>query len=153
MIKMQIIGNLGKDAEVRQVNGKNVIGFNVAHTEKYKDAQGVQISKTTWVTCSYWTDRTAVAPYLLKGKTVFVEGTPSVDTYVNQQNETVGVLRLNVRELQLVGGTPGENNGNLSGNTINANASNNPAPINTATPSAPSMNDNAIVDGNDGMPF
>jgi single-strand DNA-binding protein len=150
MIKMQIIGNLGKDAEVRQANGKNVIGFSVAHTEKYKDAQGVQISKTTWVSCSYWTDRTAVAPYLLKGTTVFVEGTPSVETYVNQQNETVGVLRLTVREVQLLGGN--KQDGDNSGGGNNAAAAS-PAPVAQVAPSAPSMNDNAIVDGNDGMPF
>ena len=40
MIKLQVIGNLGKDALVNNVNGKTVINFNVAHTERYKDAQG-----------------------------------------------------------------------------------------------------------------
>ncbi len=42
MIKLLVIGNLGKDAVLNNVNGKNVINFTVAHTEKYKDAQGVQ---------------------------------------------------------------------------------------------------------------
>ena len=37
---MQIIGNLGKDCVVNTVNGKNVINFTVAHTEKYRDSQG-----------------------------------------------------------------------------------------------------------------
>ncbi|MEJ0102238.1 MAG: single-stranded DNA-binding protein [Bacteroidota bacterium] len=40
MIKMQVIGNLGKDCVVNTVNGKNVINFTVAHTEKYRDSQG-----------------------------------------------------------------------------------------------------------------
>jgi single-strand DNA-binding protein len=151
MLKMQIIGNLGKDAEVRQANGKTVIGFSVAHTEKYKDAQGVQISKTTWVSCSYWTDRTAVAPYLLKGTTVFVEGIPSVETYVNQQNETVGVLRLTVREVQLLGGN--KQDGDNTNNNASATTVANPTPAPQPTPAAPSMNDSAIVDGAGGMPF
>ena len=51
MIKLQVIGNLGKDAVVNNVNGKSVINFNVAHTERYKDAQGVQKDRTTWVDC------------------------------------------------------------------------------------------------------
>ena len=34
MIKLQVIGNLGKDCIVNTVNGKTVINFNVAHTEK-----------------------------------------------------------------------------------------------------------------------
>ena len=37
MIKLQVIGNLGKDAVVNNVNGKSVINFNVAHTERFKD--------------------------------------------------------------------------------------------------------------------
>jgi len=67
MIKLQVIGNLGKDAQVNNVNGKTVINFNVAHTERYKDAQGNQKDRTTWVDCSYWTDRTAVASVQLLG--------------------------------------------------------------------------------------
>jgi Single-strand binding protein family len=60
MIKLQVIGNLGKDCIVKEVNGKNVINFSVAHTERYKDSQGNQKERTTWVECAYWTDRTAV---------------------------------------------------------------------------------------------
>ena len=78
MIKLQVIGNLGKDAVVNSVNGKNVINFNMAHTERYKDAQGNQKDRTIWVECAYWTDRTAIAPYLKKGTQVFVEGNPDV---------------------------------------------------------------------------
>ena len=59
MIKLQVIGNLGKDGTVNTVNGKNVINFSVAHTEKYRDAQGTQKERTTWVECAYWTDKTA----------------------------------------------------------------------------------------------
>ena len=81
MIKMQVIGNLGKDCVVNTVNGKNVINFTVAHTEKYKDSQGNNQEKTTWVDCAYWTDRTAMSPYLTKGKQVYVEGTPEVKKF------------------------------------------------------------------------
>ena len=66
MIKLQVIGHLGKDAVVNTVNGRSVINFNMAHSEKYKDAQGVQKDRTIWVDCAYWTDRTAIAPYLKK---------------------------------------------------------------------------------------
>ena len=103
MIRMQLIGNLGKDCVTNQVNGKSVINFNVAHTEKFRDAQGVQKDKTIWVECAYWTDRTAVAPYLRKGTQVFVEGTPDIRTY--QKNDgTMGVsLTLRVFTVQLLG--------------------------------------------------
>lgn len=104
MIKMQVIGNLGKDCVVNTVNGKNVINFTVAHTEKYRDSQGNNQEKTTWVDCAYWTDRTALSPYLTKGKQVFAEGTPEVRSFTRQDGTAGASLSLRVREVQLLGG-------------------------------------------------
>lgn len=98
MIKLSAIGNLGRDAEVRTVNGKNVINFTIAHTEKYKD----QV-KTTWIECSYWTDRTGIAPYLLKGTQVHVEGTPEVRTFEKKDGSAGASLGLRVKEVYLLG--------------------------------------------------
>ena len=89
MIKLTAIGNLGKDAMLNNVNGKNVINFTVAHTERYRDAQGNQKDKTTWVDCAYWTERTGIAPYLKKGTQVYVEGQPDVRTYTLKMVQTV----------------------------------------------------------------
>ena len=100
---MQVIGNLGKDCVTNLVNGKNVINFNVAHTEKFRDAQGNQKEKTIWVDCAYWTDRTAIAPYLKKGTQVYAEGTPDLRTY-QKTDGTQGVsLTLRVLTVQLLG--------------------------------------------------
>lgn len=104
MIKMQIIGNLGKDCVVNTVNGKNVINFSLAHTEKFKDSQGNMQEKTTWVDCAYWTDRTAVAQYLTKGKQVYAEGTPELKTFQRNDGTPGTSLSLRVREVQLLGG-------------------------------------------------
>ena len=103
MIKMQVIGNLGRDCVVNTVNGKNVINFTVAHTEKYRDSQGNNQEKTTWVDCAYWTDRTAIAPYLQKGTQVFVEGAPEVRSYTRNDGTAGASLSLRVREVQLLG--------------------------------------------------
>jgi single-strand DNA-binding protein len=103
MIKMQVIGNLGKDCTVNTVNGKNVINFTVAHTEKYRDSQGNNQEKTTWVDCAYWTDKTAVAPYLQKGTQVFVEGSPEVRSFTRNDGTAGASLSLRVREVQLLG--------------------------------------------------
>jgi single-strand DNA-binding protein len=117
MIKLQIVGNLGKDCIVKEVNGKNVINFSVAHTERFKDSQGNQKERTTWVECAYWTDRTAVAQYLKKGKMVYAEGSPEADGYLNKENQPAATLRMRVQNLQLLGGgegSPGGNTGNQS---------------------------------------
>ena len=104
MIKLQVIGNLGKDCIVNTVNGKTVINFSVAHTEKFRDAQGNQKDKTIWVECAYWTDRTGISPYLVKGKTVYVEGTPEVRTYTTGDGRSGASLTLRVLNVQLIGG-------------------------------------------------
>ncbi|MCU7550242.1 single-stranded DNA-binding protein [Chitinophagaceae bacterium LB-8] len=107
MIKMQVIGNLGKDCVVNTVNGKNVINFTIAHTEKFKDSQGNSQERTTWVDCAYWTDRTSLSPYLTRGKQVFVEGTPEVRSFTRQDGTSGASLSLRVREVQLLGGKEG----------------------------------------------
>lgn len=103
MIKLQVIGNLGKDCVVNTVNGKNVMNFTVAHTERYKDSTGAQREKTTWVDCAYWSDRTGIAPYLKKGTQVYAEGTPEVRTYQTQDGKSGASLSMRVLSIQLLG--------------------------------------------------
>ena len=103
MIKLMVIGNLGKDCTVNTVNGKNVINFSVAHTEKFKDSSGAQREKTIWVECAYWTDRTAISPYLKKGQQVYVEGTPEVRTYQTNDGKSGASLTVRVQNVQLLG--------------------------------------------------
>jgi single-strand DNA-binding protein len=142
MIKMQVIGNLGKDCTVNTVNGKNVINFTVAHTEKYRDSQGNNLEKTTWVDCAYWTDRTALAPYLQKGKQVFVEGTPEVRSFTRGDGTAGASLSLRVREVQLLGG---KGDSNMGGSPVSENTSFN----RQETPASASVN-NDIADD---LPF
>jgi single-strand DNA-binding protein len=111
MIKLQVIGNLGKDCIVNNVNGKNVINFSVAHTEKFKDAQGNQKDKTIWVECAWWTDRTGIAPYLKKGTQVYAEGQPEVRTYQTQDGKQGASLTVRVQNVQLLGSRPEGNSG------------------------------------------
>ena len=137
MIKMQVIGNLGKDCVVNTVNGKNVINFTVAHTEKYKDSQGNQQEKTTWVDCAYWTDRTAVAQYLTKGKQVYVEGQPEARSFQRNDGSPGSSLSLRVREVQLLGGRSDSGGSSYQPNTAAATSptsSNIPAPSDITEP-------------------
>lgn len=105
MIRLTCIGHLGKDATVNNVNGKSVINFSVAHSEKFKDAQGNQKDKTTWVDCSYWTDKTAISPYLLKGTQVFVEGQPEVRVFDKADGTQGSSLSVRVASIQLLSKT------------------------------------------------
>lgn len=138
MIKLQVIGNLGRDAVVNNVNGKNVINFTVAHTEKFKDSAGNQKDKTVWVDCAYWTDRTAIAPYLKKGTQVYAEGQPDIRTYQTQDGKQGASLSLRVLSVQLLGSRPEQGGGNNNSYQQPASAytpaSSSPAPADISEP-------------------
>ncbi len=126
----------------------------MAHTEKFKDAQGNTKEKTIWVNCAYWTDRTALAQYLKKGKLVFVEGSPEVEAYSNKENLPAATLRLRVRDLQLLGGnTDGsQGNSNTSGSFSSSANSNSNSGFNSNSNSNSSVTAE-VEEAADDLPF
>lgn len=143
MIKLTAIGNLGKDAIMNTVSGKNVINFTVAHTEKFKDAQGNQKDKTVWVDCAYWTEKTGIAPYLKKGTQVYVEGQPDVRTYTTKEGVNGATLSLRVSSVQLLGSKPNDGGG--------SNSSYQPSAANSPQASSPTASE--ITEAFDDLPF
>ena len=104
-LKLEIIGNLGADATIKDVNSSKAISFSVAHSEKYKNQQGTEVEKTTWVNCTFWKyqgQSTEIAKYLKKGTMVAVEGFPSVRGYQNQQGQNAASLDCRVTDLRLL---------------------------------------------------
>jgi single-strand DNA-binding protein len=104
MIKTTAIGHLGNDAIVNSVNNKNVINFNIAHTEKFKNSEGVDVNKTVWINCSYWSEKLNIANYLKKGIQVYVEGVPSVKSYTDKNGVVQNQLALRITSIQVLGG-------------------------------------------------
>jgi single-strand DNA-binding protein len=74
--KVMLIGNLGKDPEVRYTAaGTAVASFSVATSEKYKNKSGEWEEKTEWHNITLWARLAEIAgEYLAKGKTVYIEG-------------------------------------------------------------------------------
>ena len=125
MIKLEIIGNLGADAEIKQYNGNKFVSFRVAHTDKWVD-QRVINTQTTWVSCSLNGDGGALTAYLKKGTKVYVRGTPGFVVFSSPKTHKMETgINLFVREVELCGGHQEQNPNNT-----------NPAqtPTNTATP-------------------
>jgi len=109
MVKLEVIGHIGKDATVNEYNGKKVINFSVAHSEKYKDASGNVVNKSVWVDCAYWVESTAVAQYLKKGTQVYVEGQPEARAWTSQTGQVAANLQCRVRKVELLGSSQKEN--------------------------------------------
>jgi single-strand DNA-binding protein len=102
MIKLQFIGYLGQDATRKEINGTPSLHFRAAHTRKFTNQQGEKKEITTWIDCSFW-KQVNVAPYLTTGKQVYLEGTPTVESYVTHAGEPMAGLKLNVTRLELLG--------------------------------------------------
>jgi single-strand DNA-binding protein len=74
--KVMLIGNLGKDPEVRYTaSGTAVASFSLATSEKFKNKSGEWEEKTEWHNVTLWSRLAEIAgEYLSKGKTVYIEG-------------------------------------------------------------------------------
>jgi len=74
--KVMLIGNLGKDPEVRYTaSGTAVASFSLATSEKFKNKSGEWEEKTEWHNVTLWARLAEIAgEYLSKGKTVYIEG-------------------------------------------------------------------------------
>lgn len=146
MLQVEIIGNIGNDAQVKDFNGKKYIAFNVAHSEKFKNQQGVETERTTWVSVLK-PGESAVAQYLKKGTPVFVRGDLSVKAYKdNAGNWQVGVNCL-AREVQLLPGGKRDQNAGTQQEAPAEPATN----TNTNVSSAPAASEG---EGNaDDLPF
>ena len=97
MFIAQIIGNLGRDAEVKPINGKEYISFSVASTER---ENGEEVTRWLSVLASH---NPNLLPFLKKGQQVFVSGRYQDKMYTNQNG--VGIDRsVFAQTLQLCGG-------------------------------------------------
>lgn len=105
MLNLQVIGNLGSDAVVKENNGKKFVTFNVAHTDKYTDEQGVKHERTTWVSCLWNGDGGRVLPYLTKGACIFAQGPAELRVFDSAKDhcKKAGVS-IRIQHLELVGG-------------------------------------------------
>lgn len=75
--KVILIGNLGRDPEVRTVNsGQKVVNLSLAVSERWKDKNGDRQERTEWVKVVVWNERIAdvAEKWLKKGSKVYVEG-------------------------------------------------------------------------------
>lgn len=104
MNRIEVIGNLGKDAEVKSVGQSNVISFSVADSSEFTDKNGERQSTLQWINCEYWRKNPNVAEYLKKGTQVLVIGELRTDNYKDKQGNERQSYKLRVSSLNLLRG-------------------------------------------------
>ena len=113
MVQIQIIGNIGADARITEVNANKIINFSVASNEKYKDQEGQTIEKTNWFNCGIFRKdgNLKIADYLTKGTKVFIQGKPTVKLWKDNNGITQASISVMVDRVELLSSTdkPAEN--------------------------------------------
>jgi single-strand DNA-binding protein len=110
--KVIIVGNLGRDPEVRTfANGGKVVNLNIATSETWRDkATGDRKERTEWHTVAIFNEPLGkiAEQYLRKGSTVYIEGQLETRKWQDQSGadrySTEIVLRAFRGELTLLGG-------------------------------------------------
>lgn len=108
MLKANLIGNLGADAQVKSANGREFVTFRVAHSWNFTASDGTVNSGTIWVDC-IGNNLKGVVEYLKKGTQVYVEGEISLRVYSSKQDRCMKAgLTIHVQSVQLIGGKTDE---------------------------------------------
>lgn len=105
MLKVEVIGNIGADAEKKNGNGGEFIAFRVASTFKYKTQDGKEVENTDWIDVTLSNPDSKVIPFLKRGEKVFVRGTARLRVYSSPKDRCMKAgLTIMAQEIELVGG-------------------------------------------------
>ena len=105
--KVQLLGRIGKDIEVKSFNdGNKIASFTLATTEKYKDKQGAIVENTDWHNCVVkFTKQAEVAEkYLKKGDLLFIEGKIKYRNYDDKDGNKKYITEIVVERFNMLGG-------------------------------------------------
>ncbi|OJW69906.1 MAG: single-stranded DNA-binding protein [Candidatus Amoebophilus sp. 36-38] len=100
-----LIGNLGKDPEVRHLeNGRSRASFTLATNEVYKNKEGEKVTNTDWHNIVLWTPLAEIAEkYLTKGKQVYIEGKLTNRSYTDKEGQPKYITEIVGQNLVLLG--------------------------------------------------
>ena len=97
-----LVGNLGRDAEIRKIGGKDFASFSVAETREFTDSQGQQRSETSWFRCLKLDNSGKLTTFLVKGTKVYVFGDLRVSTYKNKDGNDVTDVTIWVNKIDFL---------------------------------------------------
>lgn len=103
--KVMLIGNVGKDPEVRHLeSGAVTASFTIATTEKYRDKSGEQKEQTEWHNIVCWRNLAEIAEkYVKKGSQLFVEGKIRSRSYTDRDGNTRYITEIVADTFKLLG--------------------------------------------------
>jgi len=104
--RVQLIGNLGSDPEVKTLEGnKKVARLSLATSDEYTDKNGQKVKQTQWHQLVVWGKLAETCEkYLNKGKEIAIEGKITYRTWDDKDGKTHNITEIVVNELLMMGG-------------------------------------------------
>ena len=111
--KVILVGNLGRDAEVRYTPGGAAVSkFSVATTEVWNDKGGQRQERTEWHNIDLWGKQAeSLSEYLVKGKQVYIEGRLQTDEYTDKDGVKRKSTKIRCDKVVLLGSAGGRGGG------------------------------------------
>ena len=108
--KVILIGHLGKDPEIRHLEGgRSKAGFTLATTETYRDKDGGRGEHTEWHNVVSWQDGLntgVIMKYLHEGSPVYIEGQIRSRQYQDKDEQARYITEIHLDQLSLLGSKP-----------------------------------------------
>lgn len=116
--KVILIGNLGKDPEVRYLDsGVAVANFSLATTENYRNKEGEKVSQTEWHNVVLWRGLAEIAEkYLKKGSSVYIEGRIRNRKWEDKEGNTRYNNEILADNMTMLGGRSNDSNQDIGSN-------------------------------------
>lgn len=104
--KVQLIGNLGADPDVRSIeSGKKMAKLSIATNENYRNAKGETVKETQWHNAIAWGKNAELAEkYLAKGSQIAIEGKLINRNYVDKEGNKKYITEVQVNDILFLGG-------------------------------------------------
>ena len=118
--KVILVGNLGKDPEVRHLDtGVSVANFSLATTESYNNKQGERVNQTEWHNIVVWRGLADVAEkYLNKGSSVYIEGKIQTRKWEDKEGNTRYSTDIIADKMTMLG-SKSQTQNEIADNTVN----------------------------------
>jgi single-strand DNA-binding protein len=103
--KVILVGNLGRDPEIRYTQGGTpVANFTMATTERWNDPNGEKKERTEWHRIVVWGKQAEIASeYLRKGRQVYIEGSLQTREWTDREGNKRTTTEVRAQRLQLLG--------------------------------------------------
>ena len=104
--KVILIGNLGRDPEVRYTQGGTAVAnFTMATTDRWSDPSGERKERTEWHRIVVWGKQAEIAgEYLRKGRSVYVEGSLQTREWTDRDGNKRYTTEIKAQRFQMLGG-------------------------------------------------